>query len=55
MAVTWFAASAKTLPSLTMTVPNGPPRPERTLSSESWMARAIKRLALSMWVRSVIA
>src|SRR5271165_2927980 len=34
------------LPSFTMTAPNGPPWPERTLSRESCIARAMKGLSM---------
>src|SRR5215472_3824229 len=43
--VTSFAPSAIIFPSFTTTAPNGPPRPERTFSIASAMARAMKGFA----------
>src|SRR5438552_9170572 len=41
--VTWLVPSAMIFPSSTMTVAKGPPFPDRTFSSESSMALAMKR------------
>src|SRR5258706_3792448 len=39
-----------TSPSFTTIAPKGPPRPERTFSIESWIARAIKGLCIGKQV-----
>src|SRR5215471_5576378 len=49
--VTWFTPSAMIALFLTMTAPKGPPCPLRTLSRESWMARAMKGLSMCVVYR----
>src|SRR5271156_2281939 len=54
VAVTQFTPSAIIFPSRTITVPNGPPRPERTFSSDNASARVIKLSHNGLGVRSGI-